>query len=309
MPVLSSGFLPSGQTNNSVVNTSYGSIAAGRTNPAQMFRYANATAGPTQISYAGTDNQDWRVRISLPPNADYFYKDQKNAGLFTNNQYNQLMSPLSSSAGVGTLGVVFPYTPQISVTHTANYAAQKLTHANYTQYFYENSEVQAINISGDFTVQSIDEGQYLLATIYFFRAVTKMFFGQDNNGHAGNPPPMVFLNGYGQYYFPNVPCVVTSFSHTMPAEVDYLDVPEPRATSGGYDPAGSVLNKTRLPTTSQISISVQPIYSRNAQLKFSLQDFANGSLINQAGAGLPATAFGATRAPNFGGVIPTGGFL
>ena len=177
--------------------------------------------------------------------------------------------------------------------HNANYTAQKLTHNNYTQYFYDNSEVQAITIAGDFTVQNVNEGQYLLATIYFFRAVTKMFFGADQN--AGNPPPMVYLNGYGQYYFPNVPCVVTAFSHTMPSECDYMDIPEPGLS---FNPQfqNYRLNSTRLPTTSAISLTLQPIYSRLAQSQgFSLNDFAAGALVNPPGSGLPATAFGASR--------------
>lgn len=259
---------------------------------------------------------DWRVRVSLAPGAGYFYNDPNNRLLSPlvsevgNNITSNVVQGINSlfgPSGQTRVGVVFPYTPSVTVTHTANYAAQKLTHNNYTQYFYENSEVQAINLSGEFTVQNVNEGQYLLATIYFFRAVTKMFFGQDPL--AGNPPPMVYLNGYGEYYLPNVPCIVTSFSHTMPDGVDYMNIPEPGLTYNPYV-TNPVLNSTRLPTTSTINLTLQPVYSRVAQSQgFSLQDFAKGALVNSSGTGGAASAFGATQKPTYGGQPGSGGFL
>ena len=274
------------------------------------------TAGPNVIVNYPQASYDWRVRISLAPNSNYFYNDPSNRLLspLISETSNNITSAVTQSInslfgpnGQTRVGVIFPYTPTLQVTHNANYSAQKLTHNNYAQYFYENSEVQAISLTGEFTVQNVNEGQYLLASLYFFRSITKMFFGQDQL--AGNPPPIVFLNGYGQYYLPNVPCVVTSFSHTMPADCDYMDIPEPGLV---YDPnfTNPVLNSTRLPTTSSITLQLQPIYSRLAQSQgFSLNDFARGALINTAGAGLPATSFGATNPALNGGSSGNGGFL
>lgn len=154
---------------------------------------------------------DWRVRISLADKSDIFYKDPLQLN-------TALMYPL-----VETNGVIFPYTPSITIGHSANYNSQALTHSNYPAQFYTNSEVNDITISGEFTVQSPEEGQYLMAAVYFFRSATKMFFGQGTN--VGNPPPIVFLDGYGSHYFPHVPCVITNFTHTLPNEVDYIKVP------------------------------------------------------------------------------------
>jgi hypothetical protein len=161
---------------------------------------------------ASRPEDDWRVRISLSSANNIFYNDAS----------NDLMKPLAV-----TNGVVFPYTPSISVTHQAMYNSAQLTHSNYAAQFYQGSEVNDITITGDFTVQTAEEGQYLLAAIYFFRSATKMFFGfdkQTGNG-AGNPPPIVYLDGYGEHYFPHVSCVVTGFTHNLPNEVDYIDVP------------------------------------------------------------------------------------
>ena len=143
-------------------------------------------------------SSDWKVRISLPPILDWFSSG--------------IMRPLAEYGGV-----VFPYTPEITITHVANYSSMRFTHNNYNQAIYENSEIQNISINGDFTAQTKFEADYVLACIYFFRSVTKMFFGRDTGTvKAGNPPPLVYLNGYGENIFKNTPCVVSQFSHTMP---------------------------------------------------------------------------------------------
>ena len=193
--------------------------------------------------------EDWRVRISVQPaiqNIFYTY-------------------PL-----VPTNGVIFPYTPAVTINHVARYGTSQLTHSNYTSYFYEGSEVQNITINGEFTVQNIAEGQYLIAVIQFFRSCTKMFYGA--SALAGTPPPMVFLDGYGGTYLPHVPCVITQFSHTMPADVDYVNIPV--VNLGG-------LATTRLPTNSTLAITLQPVYSRNnVSRNFTVEQFAQGAYLN-----------------------------
>jgi hypothetical protein len=217
-----------------------------------------------------------------------------------------------------TNGVIWPYVPQISVTHQANYTSAALTHSNYPAHFYNNSEVADIQVSGEFTVQGPADGQYLMAAIYFFRSATKMFFGTGAN--VGNPPPIVFLDGYGSHYFPHVPCVITSFQHTMPSEVDYIQVPISKTSlteSAASAPAGpntsvqlseeekafvpallqsskegtrattapkleynTITTTTRVPAVSTISVTLRPIYSRkNLHDRFDLNKFANGDLL------------------------------
>ena len=88
-----------------------------------------------------------------------------------------------------------------------------------------------------------------------------------------------------------------------------MDIPEPGIA---YNPSvtNPVLNSTRLPTTSTVSVTLQPVYSRLSQSqRFSLQDFARGALINKSGSNSGVTAFGATQGSNKGGVAGPGGFL
>jgi len=295
MPVLPNSVLPGAgggtggfgaQVGSAVSSGLLGSVglsaASTRQNVADMFKYSDKTTGPSPVLVYPNASNDWRVRISLAPGSNYFYNDTNNVllqplrtetGGGTSAIQGQV-SNLFGSSGSKRVGVVFPYTPSVALTHTANYTPVELTHSNYKHYAYNYSEVAAITINGEFTVQNVNDGQYLLAAVYFFRSCTKMFFGADPM--AGNPPPIVYLNGYGQYYLPNVPCVVTSFAHTMPADCDYMDIPEPAATNKGYNPQfqNYRLNSTRMPTTSQITVSLQPVYSRYATSQgFSLADF------------------------------------
>ncbi len=267
-----------------------------------MPNFGFGSGSPGQgASAAGED--DWRVRLSLADSANIFYKDPS-------VNFNTIMTPL-----IETNGVIWPYTPSIQVSHVANYSTAVLTHSNYSAHFYNNSDVSDITISGEFTVQSVEEGQYLMAAIYFLRASTKMFFGQGAN--IGNPPPILFLDGYGSHYFPHVPCVITNFTHQLSNDVDYVQVPitqtslEDVTVSAPDNPNGAVsfldnngientpsllrsnkqgatqtqkyttiTSTTRVPTASTVSVTVRPVYSRqNLHDRFNLSDFSQGKLI------------------------------
>ena len=223
------------------------------------------------LSSTGTalpNEADWRVRISMAPvTASLFY-----------NQNNPILSPLWQ-----TNGVVFPYTPSVTINHSASWNPTQLTHSNYASYFYEGSQVGSFSLQGEFSVQNIQEGQYLMAAIHFFRSCTKMFFGQ--SALAGTPPPVVYLDGYGKAYLPRVPCVIQSFSHTMPADVDYITVPigvsldQLNIAGQSFNLSGAAVPQ-RMPALSTISITLQPIYSRNnIANNFTLESFAAGGLL------------------------------
>jgi len=160
------------------------------------------------------NNADWRVKLRLAPLADYLYK-ATNPGI---------LSPL-----LATDGVLFPYTPTINTSYKANYSAVDITHSNYKAYFYQGSAVEPVMISCPFTAQSTAEADYLLAVIHFFKSATKMFYGQDPQ--RGTPPPLVYLTGLGQFQFNEHPCVLTSFTYDLPADVDYIRARSPNVNN------------------------------------------------------------------------------
>jgi hypothetical protein len=146
----------------------------------------------------------------LAPGAQYLYRADQPG----------ILQPLAV-----TDGVVFPYTPQVTTAYKANYNSYNLTHSNYRGYFYQGSQVEDIQINAKFTAQDSNEANYLLAVIHFFRSITKMFYGLDTQ--RGAPPPLVFLQGFGEYQFNLAPCVVAQFNYVLPDNVDYIRAGSP----------------------------------------------------------------------------------
>ena len=158
-------------------------------------------------------------------------------------------------------GILFPYTPQISFETQASYGNVNPLHSNYTQYFYKNSSVSAIQINGRFTVQDEKDGAVWLATQHLLRALVKMRFGSDKN--AGSPPPVCRLEGYGDYQLRNVPVVVTSFKFDFPDTVDYIQI------KGSFE-------NSLVPVSSVLSLSLIPMYSRREIQNYSVDKFLSG---------------------------------
>jgi len=163
---------------------------------------------------------DWRVKLELASKSDW-------ATTWFESTDAKILKPLSE-----TKGVVFPYTPTIQMGYKAQYDSTDITHSNYKLSFYKNSYVDDISISAVFTAQDTVEANYLLATMHFFKTVTKMFYGKDTYPIAGTPPPLLFLTGYGKYQFDHLPLVLTSFTFTLPDDVDYIRTNTDKTWSG-----------------------------------------------------------------------------
>jgi hypothetical protein len=253
-----------------------------------------------QVQRKQANDGDWRIKLRLAPAADYLYK-ASNPGI---------LQPLAA-----TDGVIFPYTPKISTTYQAVYNPYDLTHSNYRGYFYQGSHVGEIKMTAIFTAQDTSEANYLLAVIQFFRSVTKMFYGQDQK-YRGSPPPLVYLQGLGEFQFNLHPCVVSQFDYTLPDDVDYIrarsvavdgtnllqrraGVSTPgneysnssgRLGSTGLTPGAvsippapptlGVDKPTYVPTKMEVAITLLPMQSRaQVSQEFSLTKFANGDLV------------------------------
>lgn len=150
------------------------------------------------------NSNDWRVRLSLPTWPSF--------------RTSPVLKPLKDSGGL-----VFPYTPSIQMQSSAKYTPISTVHSNYNFNAFQNSDPGTITITAPMNVEDQTQGIYWVAAMHYLRSLTKMFAGLDPK--AGNPPPIVMLNGYGNYVFKNVPVVVTSFSTTLDDKCDYIGVP------------------------------------------------------------------------------------
>jgi hypothetical protein len=239
---------------------------------------------------------DWRVRLALSDDigVNYLYK-APNPGI---------LKPLNA-----TNGVLFPYTPTITVNYSAGYNPTELVHSNYKVYQYSSSSVDSINIQCDFTAQDEYEANYLLAVIHFFRSATKMFYGQDESPRRGTPPPLCYIYGMGSYQFAGQPLAIQSFSYNLPNNVDYIQTSvgtdtttatppttQPARMEGTGVARGGVLPPPQfapiaepgtvswVPSKIQLAIQCVPMMNRNSvSNEFSLEKYATGSLLNGVG--------------------------
>jgi len=202
--------------------------------------------------------KDWRVKLSIPS----ALKD------------SSLLKPLQDIGGF-----VFPYTPTILMSHSANYNALQPIHSNYPFYNYTNSQIEDMVITGDFFVQNSADAAYWVGALYYLRTMTKMFYGAGD--FQGNPPPVCKLNGYGDYVFPNVSVIIKNFTVDMPADVDYIKTTLDDVTSSSD--ANNEGNVGWVPAQSQFAVTVSPIYSRKKVETFSLKNFVNGGYIKGGG--------------------------
>jgi hypothetical protein len=155
-------------------------------------------------SFGGDANaNDWRVRLSLAN--------------WTSFKSSPVLAPLKDAGGL-----IFPYTPSINISGAAKYQPISTTHSNYAFQAYQHSEPGKITITAPMFVEDQSQGLYWIAMVHYLRSLTKMFTGNDPK--SGNPPPIVKLNGYGNYVFKNLPVVVTDFSIQLDASCDYIGV-------------------------------------------------------------------------------------
>ena len=191
---------------------------------------------------------DHRVRINVP--GDYLVRTTGGpAGeLFDSN------------------GIIFPYTPQISLEHKADYTSPSVIHTNFAQHFYQRSAVGAITIQGKFTVQNDADAGVYLSTIHLLRSLTKMLVNGEPN--AGSPPPVCRLFAYGPYMLNNVPVAVSSFRNDLPDNVDYYALPSSNAP----------FKSSMVPVVSTIAVTLLPMYSRNEQQQFTVSGWLSNNL-------------------------------
>jgi hypothetical protein len=211
----------------------------------------------TEINFyngqGNTTAKDTRVRIAVP----------------SNYLRNYTTGPTPNVALLSNGGIVFPYTPQITTEHKADFESVHPIHSNYTQYFYKYSSVSPISIQGKFSVQNEEDAGVYISTVHLLRALTKMRSGDDTD--AGSPPPVCRLYAYGTFMLDYVPVAITSFRLELPDSVDYFTTGSNPQGEFALDSRYTSQSKTAVPVVSTIAITCVPMYSRQEQLKFGVQ--------------------------------------
>lgn len=245
--------------------SSVAGIAQGVSNIGKIFsktglpKGGQPKSGNTTAPAKFTGERDWRVSLSIPQGS---------------YQQSKILAPIVKNGKF-----IFPFTPQITLSHSAAYSAMDPVHNNYSFAAYENSKLDKIQISGDFFCENSDDASYWIASVHFLRSVSKMYFGAETE-NTGAPPPVLKLNGYGDFVFNNVPVVVTQFSVDLPRDIDYI----PSKFVGSAIVKGQEFSQDGVgyvPVRSSINVTLLPVYSRESVRNFNLQDFVKGNYINK----------------------------
>ena len=208
--------------------------------------------------------KDIRAKISLPVSSNLLKDD-------TSGQPIPILLPITKLGGL-----VFPYSPNIQIQHSADYGEYDLAHVNYGSHYFQRGRPPEISIDGMFTAQTDAEARYMLAAIHFLRVVTKMRTGL-NDPKRGAPPPVLKFSAYGDLLFKNVPVIIRSFSHNFANDIDYVDVFSSASLTEGTD---NFVNKLPSVMTIFVSMAIQPTPSK-LRTEFSMGKFKTGALVKE----------------------------
>jgi len=202
---------------------------------------------------------DWRARLR-PKNGgkDLFWKGADAEAV------DYLLKPLHE-----TNGLVWQYTPDMLVSAQVNYNQTDFHGQNYPVMTYKNTMPPAIPVTADFSANTVAEARYLLGVMHFCKVATKSFGGDAAvaSGYYGTPPPVLLFEYLGHHGFNKVPVVLTSYSISYPADVDYVPV----HTGVGQG------ETTYVPTMVNLQLNLQPSYTpHKLRKRFDLQAFTTG---------------------------------
>lgn len=171
------------------------------------------------------------------------------------------------------VGVVFPYTPTVQISHDVNYGTYDIVHSNYQPHYYTNSQNPSLSVTATFTAQTQHDALYSAAAIHFFKSMTKMDFGEGNRGTsgtgmAGMPPPVLLFSAYGILNSKNIPVVLKNFSYTLPEDVDYVTFED--------SPSGELVS---VPTQFVVSLTLGVQYTPSKMREFNIEKYRSGDAL------------------------------
>ena len=129
-------------------------------------------------------------------------------------------------------GLIFPYTPKITMSYNINYEKTDFIHSNLSFNSYKNSPPPTISLNAKFTADTKANAIHMLSAVWFLQACSKCDTGLNtmskgdnkntaNRSGAGLPPPVLYLNGYANL-MDNIPVIIEGFTVDYPEDIDYV---------------------------------------------------------------------------------------
>jgi len=143
--------------------------------PARDTGNATPNAEPPKEEPAQVENQQVAANGSAQPIDSM--TDLRAVLKVPSNYLNGVFTRIFSSYG----GILFPYTPQITLENKAEYSSNTPLHSNYPINFYKSSGVSDISVTAQITVQNQEDAEYYIGMIRILSALTKMRFGDESS--------------------------------------------------------------------------------------------------------------------------------
>jgi hypothetical protein len=127
------------------------------------------------------------------------------------------MRPLAA-----TNGVLFPYRPSLTIG-TRNYWGT--TDPKQSLYGFpvpDKHEIAVTITDAQMSAQSVEEADYIYASIQFFRSAMKPAFGSETSVPRGTPAPTIEMSAIGPQMIQNVGIVLKDFDLQLMNDVDYV---------------------------------------------------------------------------------------
>lgn len=200
------------------------------------------------------------------------------SNFMTTNDWSSRLNYILGDSGLlrylfyNTKGIVFPYTPDIDFNHQISYEETSIPHSNLNVQHYKNTPPPTIQLSADFTADTLENGLYMYGVIHFLRSVSKCEFGEEvvkdsNKDRAGVPPPILYLNGWGNFMI-NIPVVIKNFGIKLGNNKHYVHI---------YKPSLNV--DVWMPTDITITINMAIQFNLDKyKMKFDLNKYKRGIL-------------------------------
>lgn len=189
--------------------------------------------------------KDYRVRLGIAPimSAKYAqiqYTKLGASGGRTNDVKTRDYGFLRYLTETG--GIVFPYTPRISINRDVTYSRIDVLQNNYSMFSYNGTPSKNINITGKFTATTPAEALYMTAVLCCLSAWTKsetglktiVYTSEDASlgrlkdgmprGIPGMPPPPLYLSAYGQMIEYETPVLIQNVNYVLEDDIQYTDI-------------------------------------------------------------------------------------
>lgn len=253
----------------------------------QQFFFNNSQNMTTKKYNSYSSSKDKRVYLGVHPSR------------VPEEAFSDRVSYVLGSSGLvkdclgGSAGLIFPYTPKISFSHSVNYEQTDIIHSNISINHYKNTPSPTIDIEAPFTASTEDMAKHMLGAIWFLRSCTKCDFGEQanfgNENSSGVPPPILYLHGWNDV-IQAVPVILKGFNYTYPDDVEYVLIKVQ---------CGNKVLEEWLPISTSLSLKLEVQYNiKKFKKEFNLDKYKSGILFGESGMSVKQISNGQVQTAN-----------